>query len=175
MPNFNMTINNKLLLSIIVFSLGLIIIGFIGLSTDNENLDIVLKPSIFLFIITGGYFIIKNGTFIYSPEYRFVKLGIAIILVGTMFKIMHWPFATPILGLGCISFSIVYLYYLIQKNQTRWSDFIKLIFVLTVSIGRLFKMFHWPYSKEITIVGMIALIILIIDLIKTKKVHLDKK
>lgn len=168
-----MSINNKLLLSIIAFSLAITAAGIVGFITHNPNMNFLLRFGIFSFILSGGYLLAKHGTFIYSPEYRFVKLAIAIVLIGVLFKIMHWPFSAYMLILGAMSISILYLYHLIKNNRTKWSDFLKLFVILTVSVGRLFKIFHWPYSKEISVIGMIALLILVIDLVKRKKLYRD--
>jgi hypothetical protein len=88
---------------------------------------------------------------------------------------MHWPFAAEILTLGCISFSIIYLYYLIKNGGTNWTDFIKLLFISAISVELFLKIFHFPYSEEISLLGILFLLILIINLIKAKKIYLDNK
>jgi hypothetical protein len=164
-----MNINNKLVLSTIILSLSFIVIGTIGVQTANANLAVLLSPGELLFLFSGVYLLLKNGTFIKSAQYRLARLGIAVLLIGVMFKIMHWPFSAAMLIVGCMSFSALYLYYLIKNNHTRWSHYLALFFILTFSIGTLLKLFRWPYSEEVVFSGMIALLILIIDLVKTKK------
>jgi len=111
-------------------------------------LHIPLSAGAFLFTLNGAYLLAKNGTFIYSSEYRFVKLAIAIVIIGTLLKVMHWPFAANILSIGFLSFSILYMYHLIKNKRARWSGFLTLFFLFTLSLGNFLKYFIGPIPKK---------------------------
>jgi hypothetical protein len=74
-----MIVTNKILLSIIIFPLGLIIIGLIGSLTDKPSLDYLVNIGATVFFFSGIYLLAKNGTFIHSTEFRISRLAISIL------------------------------------------------------------------------------------------------
>jgi hypothetical protein len=86
------------------------------------------------------------------------------VLLGTLFKLMHWPYANEMViqGLGSVIF-IIPFYFIVRIKDTpsffgKFSYF-SLIFSSCVSvIGVLFKIMHWPGSDEMLILGISSLI-----------------
>lgn len=163
-----MIINNKILLLAISLSLVLTSIGVILYVTDHDAFTLLtLGPN--LFILSGGYLLLKNGYFIKTSEFRITRLGISLILVGVLLKIMHWPFAAEILAIGFISFPCIYVFYLIKNHRIHIITLLKLLFITTISLSAYVKIIHFPYSEEIILIGITTLLILLIDFIKNKR------
>jgi len=144
-------------------------IGGVGMKISHDQLMMFLPVGFVVFFMTGIYLLIKNGEFIKSDAFRFTGIGISVILVGAMFKVMLWPGAGIMLALGFLSFVGFYLYYMLRYKHTTWVNFLKLFFLLSMAIGRLLQMSRFPYSENISIIGVGILVILLIDFIVNKK------
>lgn len=86
------------------------------------------------------------------------------VLIGSLFKVMHWPGAAMLFVLAIALFSLVFLPILSViriKEQTKTNDKIVIIaaaiFGSAISLAILFKVMHWPYA---TILWTSALAIL---------------
>ena len=86
------------------------------------------------------------------------------VLIGSLFKIMHWPGAAMLFQLAIALFSFVFLPILSViriKEQTKTKDKIVIIaaaiFGSAISLAILFKVMHWPFA---TILWTISLGIL---------------
>ncbi|HXB39433.1 MAG TPA: hypothetical protein VNZ49_02755 [Bacteroidia bacterium] len=79
--------------------------------------------------------------------------SVVLLLAGSLFKIMHWPGASPLLLLGIVTMSFLFLplIFLLKTRETN-SGRDKLITGLGALMGillcmaTLFKVFHWPGS-----------------------------
>lgn len=99
---------------------------------------------------------------------RFLPLASYIVmwsvLLGTLFKLMHWPGADEMIisGLGTVIFLIPF-YFIVRIKDTpsffgKFAYF-SLIFSSCVSVlGVLFKIMHWPGADEMCILGISSLI-----------------
>ena len=86
------------------------------------------------------------------------------VLLGTLFKLMHWPSADEmvIAGLGSVIFLIPFYFIVRIKDTPNFFGkfaYFSLIFSSCVSvIGVLFKIMHWPGADEMCIFGIGTLI-----------------
>jgi len=78
-------------------------------------------------------------------------VSVAILIMGSLFKIMHWPGAGVLLALGIIISSLVFLPLMaILKNKEISAMTDKLVLILGTLVGILFcnfvlfKVMHWP-------------------------------
>jgi hypothetical protein len=84
--------------------------------------------------------------------------SLATIAMGTVFKIFHWPGASPLLLLGFLVLSFVffpsalYLNYSAAKKSLG-TNLLAFLGGVTLIIGVLFKVMHWPLSHLILIWG----------------------
>jgi hypothetical protein len=84
------------------------------------------------------------------------------ILIGLMFKIMHWPGATAILITGNLSLSVCLLaiLYGLLTNKTTLPriTFSRILFGIVGGIllasGIFFKIMHWPGANILLVIGM---------------------
>jgi hypothetical protein len=100
-----------------------------------------------------------------------------IVLIGVLFKIMHWPGASVVLLIGIVIFAAVYSLSLFidkqklasTKTQKISNVFVMLAMVL-ISVGFLFKILHWPGAGIVIYLSNAALLVLIpIIFIKASK------
>jgi len=102
-----------------------------------------------------------------------------LILIGVIFKGLHYPYAGPLISIGCIAFSLTYgIPLFIEKNKIATNSYQKfinifvLILILLIPTGFLFKVQHWPYANILVnlsnILLLIGIPILIISAIKSK-------
>lgn len=160
--------SERILISVVYLTFGLMLVGMIGYFIENPLFNLFVYYGSIGFLISGVYLIAKNGGFIKTHEYRIALLGVAIMLVGAMFKIQHYPFSKEILALGYFSILLSYPIYMFLNKQTEWRNFVKLIFLTSILTGKYFKIIHFPYSEQITFIGMIILIVLVVDFLKTR-------
>lgn len=95
----------------------------------------------------------------------------ALILVGLLFKFMHWPGAAVCLVLGIGSASLIYiplLFTIKVKEKSFLRDKIQLAAAsmagTLMSLGILFKVMHWPYSFQLALLAMAFLILLFLPI-----------
>ena len=80
------------------------------------------------------------------------KIGIIssiIIIVGCLLKAFHLQGAGATLALGFLSFSIIFMPFIIvsQLKEKKIIHAIAGFFLSTLIIGVLFKIMHWPYAN----------------------------
>jgi hypothetical protein len=109
-----------------------------------------------------------------NNTYRFMKsimkisgvISPALLAVGALFKIHHWPGAGPILVLGffllCIFFlpSAIYVLYKENKGKRFFLYLFGLLGFLPLMAGILFKVQHWKEAGILLTVGFAATVFL---------------
>ena len=84
-----------------------------------------------------------------------------LMLFGSLFKIMHWPFA----GIVLVCAVIIFCFFLLPLALLSWNrsasnqkyKALSLITFLVFSIGVisiLFKIQHWPFGKELLLISL---------------------
>lgn len=125
---------NKILLIVLFFSLSLVIGGFFV-----PALKIV---GTYLFILTGLYLMLLNGSFIQTRWFNLVRLAISLLLIGALFKIMHWPGADILIISSALVLIIAYLSHFFYKPRKMPIDYGKLLIVLIQPILKVFMALH---------------------------------
>jgi len=89
-----------------------------------------------------------------------------LMIIGLIFKFMHWPGASFMLVLGIGSASLFYiplLFTIKVRERKEIKDKLQLAFVSTagilMSLHILFKIMHWPFSMVLAYVAMAILIL----------------
>jgi hypothetical protein len=110
----------------------------------KKNLWEIEKETIAL-LIFKNYYAMKKSMIVSGT------ISLVTLLAGSLFKIMHWPGANPLLILGIIIMSFVFLPILFfLKNRDSGSKRDKLVTGFGVLMGvllcmsTLFKVMHWP-------------------------------
>jgi F0F1-type ATP synthase assembly protein I len=81
-------------------------------------------------------------------------ISVGLILLGAIFKTMHWPGASISIALGGLIFSLLFLPLMIVlkfKDEESITDKLVLSFgfflAMAISMGMMFKFMHWPYAN----------------------------
>jgi ABC-type multidrug transport system fused ATPase/permease subunit len=100
-----------------------------------------------------------------------------LVLIGVIFKTLHWPGASIALTIGIVLFALVYALFLFNDRQEyaktsvqKISNVFVLIAMIMISVGFLFKMMHWPGAGIIIYISNFALLAIIpVSLVKANK------
>jgi hypothetical protein len=155
--------SDKILINIIYLTLGAILVGLIGIATDQKNMYILFDFGSALFVITGGYLIVKIGRFIKTTYFRLLGIGVSVIILGALFKIMHWPYTYLMLACGYCWIIILYLIYQLNNKNRRWIDWLKVLCLTMLLTSKYFKTAHWPYNDELYIISVLLLGVIVIE------------
>lgn len=97
--------------------------------------------------------------------------SIILILLGVIFKAMHWPGAgiAIVLGLGFFSLIFIPLNIVLKfkDNKEKSNPLIMTVGMLTAStatIGVLFKIMHWPYANILMFSSLLVFMIVFIPI-----------
>lgn len=71
-----------------------------------------------------------------------LKLGVALVIVGMLFRIQHWEYANQILISGILVMVLGYGYDLFRKEKRGVFDFIKMGLVVLMAIGYVANLLH---------------------------------
>ena len=157
--------SNKTLITVLYLSLLSIAIGLFGLLLDNSRLDIFLRVGEIFFTVVGIYLLIVNGEFVKSRDFKTARIGIAVLILGVLFKILHLRGADQLIGLGLIIIPALYLIYMFRNKRTEWRNYLKFLFVLTLFSSKYFLILHAAYASELSIASTVLLVFLVFDFI----------
>jgi hypothetical protein len=98
-------------------------------------------------------------------------VSIVLIILGVIFKSMHWPGAGFAVVLGLAFFSLVFIPLNIvlkfKDDKVKSNQLIMTLGMLTASaatIGVLFKIMHWPYANIIMFSSLLVFMLLFIPI-----------
>ena len=168
-----MKLSNKLYLILIQISL---IVAAIGLVLNNFTNAIGLGETLLNYGFNIGHLLallllMKNGTIYKTTYWRIIQFSFGLTILGAMFKIMHWPFAGPILLTSFLSIVITYTIRFYNKKEKRRLDILKFIWVLSYYTGATLIIQHWgPYEVAYFSLGILWLMIIdfVISGVKSK-------
>lgn len=112
-----------------------------------------------------NYYAMKN-TLIRSGSFATLLL-----ILGIVFKFMHWPGAAVLLVVSILIISLLFLplVFLLKTKESvqksvKWIVGIGVFSGIAISLGTLFKVMHWPYANLLMIGAMVALVLLFLPL-----------
>jgi hypothetical protein len=82
---------------------------------------------------------------------------IAIALVGTFFKIQHWPGANIMIAVGLTSLAIIYFpmgFYFLGNNKQNVVATVSGLFLSLIPVSIMFKHLHWPGALVMVIAAI---------------------
>lgn len=96
----------------------------------------------------------------------FIMLSLGIILVGLLFKIMHWPFGSELTVIGAIALTISYGLRFALSPQKSMLDLLRLVFGSALLVSIILNMTGFRYGDTlITFAMWLLLPILVLWLI----------
>ena len=156
---------NKLLLILIFCSFISVLIGVVSELILNDT-SLFLSIGYPLFIISGTFLLVKNGEYLRTKEYRLSKIGISILIIGVMFKIMHWHFSLLLIAIGLLLILFFYILYVLKKSILEITDWIKILYLFTLFLSRFLIISHLNYGFELSNISLLLLSILVYNFIK---------
>ncbi|MFN0276281.1 MAG: GldL-related protein [Chitinophagales bacterium] len=90
---------------------------------------------------------VRNGNILKGKYYRYIFIGLSIIIIGALFKILHFPYADQMLITGCCVVAIAYILWTFYKRPTYFLDILKCLWLLTTITAILIRFLHFPYSE----------------------------
>lgn len=136
----------------------------------------------------------EDTRYLTDKNYRTMKktmkttglIAMILLAISTVFKIMHWPGAGPMLVLGFVNLALIFLpitiilnYRSIKANKNLAAHILGLLGGMVFMVGVLFKIMHWPTGNILLSFGWLFLIgiflpILMISKLRTAKSNRDK-
>jgi hypothetical protein len=151
-------------------ALALLVTGY-GFQSERQESTDWISIGLNILIVTGTFFLLKNGSFFQSRYFRLVWLAFALIILGFLFKVMHWPFSGPLLIIGMLIIPVIYLIHYYHKPEKEALDLLKLIWVLSFFILKLLLMFHWVRDdyNMVLINGILFFLIIVLVFYEERK------
>jgi len=87
-----------------------------------------------------------------------LRIALITLIIGALFKIMHWPYSKELMFIGGISIGVLYIIRFFYTRPKSKIDFVKLAIVLLWVYSYLIKVFHlnnMPYVIEICLVVLL--------------------
>ena len=98
-------------------------------------------------------------------------ISIILIILGIIFKSMHWPGAGVIIVLGLVFFSLVFIPLNIvlkfqddKESSNRLIMTIGMLATSAASLGVLFKLMHWPYANVLMFSSLLVFMLVFIPI-----------
>lgn len=115
--------------------------------------------------LAGMYLLIKSGTFIKTRFSKYARIGIAFILTGVLFKVLHYYGSEIAIITGCAVILGFYTWSFIDKPLKKVLDWLKLLFAFVTLTTYISSVFHYTWGDYLPapIVIMFFMIILHID------------
>jgi hypothetical protein len=130
----------------------------------QDELSEIEKETIQL-LTFKNYYAMKN-TMIRSGSFATLLL-----VLGLVFKFMHWPGAAAMLVLSILLFSLLFLplVFILKAKETttstvKWSSGIGIAAGMSISLGILFKVMHWPFANMLVICALLAIVFLFLPI-----------
>ena len=109
----------------------------------------------------------------------FAYLSLSVLILGFLFKIMHWPGCNEmlIIGIGCLSVASVIKGFMVRLDGSPYMNSIVLGFFLGLSVttlSSLFFLMQWPGTNQMILVGFgtLPLVIMVYGYLKRKNIDL---
>lgn len=128
------------LLGGLVFALGAWIMQFLD---EARTIDNWIQLGLQISETAGFFMLLVNGTFIKTKFFRYSKGVIAIVILGILFRIMHWPYGQILFSVGFLGIPVCYVLSFIQKSIKKRLDILKLLWVVLAFGGGTFSTLHW--------------------------------
>lgn len=91
-----------------------------------------------------------------------LRISIAVLIVGVMFKIMHWPFGAWIIVFGFSLIAVLYPFRFMNKKSKVLLDYARLLFVICWAVYGIFAALHLPYKIIFDVLRSISFVFWII-------------
>lgn len=152
--------------SIIIIGLVIALIGFtVSKLTYSPDAEFWTQIGLTISEFTGFIMLIRNGTFIRTKYFRIFRGFFAIIIIGALFKIMHWKYTNIIMIVGFVLAVITYVLSFLNKPIKKRLDYLKLLWVVIAYTGGTLRFLH-IINSDYQILSSAIMWLAIIDYMK---------
>lgn len=92
----------------------------------------------------------------------FLRLSVALAILGILCKIMHWPYAGTLLLSGILGIGVFYSMRFAQKPSKTLLDGAKLFLLLAFLTHYVVRVFHLSYGHWFTTIAQVAFVLFLI-------------
>ncbi len=92
----------------------------------------------------------------------YLRLSIAVAILGILFKLMHWPYPWILLVSGTLGISIFYSLRFSVKHPKTLLDYSKLFLLIAFLFHYIFRVFHLAYGYVFTTLTQFAFVLFLI-------------
>jgi uncharacterized membrane protein (UPF0136 family) len=142
-----MILKRAFIVSLLLSAIPTILFAFL----NREELYDSYFISVLVFILCSPFYLKGiNGE-------RLNAYSILLLILGLIFKSMHWPGASILSILSVIIFGLIYgpvTYLIKQKEAPLWLRVYGMLCLLAISSAWLFKIQHWPGSPILFTIGI---------------------
>ena len=161
--------DNLSFLVIIVLGLLVALAGFLMVEFfDRPDAYSMINYGIWGAELAGFFMLLANGTFIKSKYFRYAKGIFALVILGALFRILHWDYSAYLIMAGFLGIMICYVLHFIKKPVKKLLDYYKLAFVLIHYPMAVLRYLH-VIGDDYLIMSSAIMWLAIIDYLKTKK------
>ena len=107
--------------------------------------------------VLGQVMLIRNGTLTKTIYFKFIMFCWAIITIGALFKIMHWPGGAIMLTVGTLGITVIYTIRFIKKTTKTQLDIMKWVWVVVAYTSGLCLIMHWIPRPMMNLSNLIML------------------
>lgn len=98
--------------------------------------------------------ILKESTVFFTGYFRFISLCIGVLIIGALFKIMHWPGADQMVLISMSGIAVIYTIRVLHKKRLRFLDISKWAWLITGITSSLLSFLHQPYAQLAAYISM---------------------
>lgn len=154
--------DNRTLLMVCVAGLLMSLLGYL-LYLRKDVWNYATDLGLTIFGIASLILLLQNGTFLKQKKYvRIILMLSSLLLIGAVMKIMHWKYGTLLLIISVAAIPLVYFHHFFRKRNKIFTDYLKLIFVITNYIGAIFKLQHYLHADQLLWIASITYNLLLI-------------
>ena len=127
---------------------------------DSGIIDTCLAIASFVVDTFWIIFLVNDSKYSKTIFGRLTYLFLSVIIVGFLFRLLHWSFAGTTFMIGYVGIMITYVIRFIIKKQKLLLDILKLLWVQTTAIISLLTLMH-RIDREYSIINALLFIALI--------------
>lgn len=151
--SFLLRFSNLTFMLMLGMAIFIMLLGYFIPTTANYA---VIADAAFLYAGVG--LLVKNGTFIYSKNVRFLNILFGLLILSVLLKLFHLPGANVLLILFFADIAILYAIWFFNKQEKKILDVLKVVWLPFFLASVLFKMLHWPYNVELYLTHLVLFI-----------------
>jgi hypothetical protein len=138
-----MTLKTIIKFSFIGVIIGLII--FLIKPVRNFGLNFMLI-ALWLGQLTGLILYLSKSNIFKSVFFKIIIIGIAVFIIGVLFKIQHWVGSSIIILSSLVIIFLTYLVRFLSKSNKLLVDYVKVIWLLFAFSAYYFRIMHWHFA-----------------------------